>query len=146
MALRSMNAPGVALVGVADDVLRRRLLMAVSLPLEAGRETRAAAAAQAGLLDLVDHLLRRHLGEHLRQRLVAAQGQVVVDVLRVDDAAVAQRDPHLLAEEVRVAEDTEEPVVQVVLLYHQPRDRLALDQMLLDDLRHIVFGTLPYMV
>jgi hypothetical protein len=46
--LRSMNAPGVALVGVAEHVLLVALRLAGELPLQAGREARAAAAAQAG--------------------------------------------------------------------------------------------------
>ena len=61
-------------------------------PLQARRETRAAAAAQAALGDLVDHLARRHLGQHLDQRLVAVGGDVVLDALGIDHAAVLQHD------------------------------------------------------
>ena len=48
---------GVALVGVADDVLLVPGGVMAELPLEPGREPGAAAPAQAGPLDRVDDLL-----------------------------------------------------------------------------------------
>ena len=69
----------VAFVGVAEDVLHVAGGLARELPLEAGREARAAAAAQARLLDLVDDLLGRHLGERLGERRVAVAGDVFLD-------------------------------------------------------------------
>ena len=45
---------GVALVGITDDVLLVAGLVVGGLPLHAGGEARAAAAAQAGLLHLLD--------------------------------------------------------------------------------------------
>ena len=52
--------PGVALVGVADDVLLVARGVVAELPLEAGGEAGAAPAAQARALDLVDDLLPAH--------------------------------------------------------------------------------------
>src|SRR5690606_25759692 len=47
----------VAFVGVADDVLLRARGVGDGLPLDAGREAGAAAAAQAGSGDFLDDLL-----------------------------------------------------------------------------------------
>ena len=77
---------GVALVGVAEDVLDVGLLLLREAPLEAGRETGAAAAAQARGEDLVDDLLGRHVGERLGEGAVAVAGDVVLDAQRVDQA------------------------------------------------------------
>ena len=64
-------------VGVAQDVLLARPL-GHEAPLQAGRKTRAATAAQAGLLDHLDHLFRRDLlFEDLPPGLVAAGFQIV---------------------------------------------------------------------
>ena len=64
---------GLALVGVADDVLLHRRVARHERPLEARREAGAAAAAQARGLDHLDDLLaRRLLGEDLLPGLVAA--------------------------------------------------------------------------
>ena len=52
----------------------------------------AAAAAQLGRLDLLDHQLRVGVDQHLIERLVAAHGDVLFDVVRADQAAVAQHD------------------------------------------------------
>ena len=88
---------GVALVGVADHVLLLVLRRQGELPLLAGQEPAAAAAAQARSGDLLDHLLRAH-AQGAFQALEAAVGAVVGDGFRVDDAAVAQDVLHLLAE------------------------------------------------
>ena len=63
---------GVALVGVDDHVLDVAGRVPGGLPLGAGGEAAASAAAQFGGLDLVQHLLGRHLEEGLGQRGVAA--------------------------------------------------------------------------
>ncbi len=68
----------LGLVRVAQDVLLARTL-GHEAPLQAGREARAAAAAQAGGLDHFDDVGRRDfLGQHLAQRLVAAGLEVVL--------------------------------------------------------------------
>jgi hypothetical protein len=51
-----------------------------------------------------DHVVRRHLAQHLGQRRVPVAGDVGLDLLGVDQAAVAQRDADLLAEQRRVLE------------------------------------------
>ena len=91
---------GVALVGVAADVLDPLGLGRGKGPLLTGGEAAAAPAPQTGIQDALHHLLRGHLAEHLAQGHVAVVGDVLVDVLRVDDAAVLQRHPALLFVEV----------------------------------------------
>ena len=85
---------GVALVGVAD---RRTCCAPAALatvrPLQAGRVAGAAPAAQAAADDLVDDLGRGHLGQRRLQRLVAAAGEVVVQVLGVDPARSSRSPP-----------------------------------------------------
>ena len=90
---------GVAFVGVADDVLQGARRLARELPLRAGREARAATAAQTRLGDRRDDGLGVVLGEHPSQRPVAAVGEVVVDRLRIDLAVERQHAALLLAVE-----------------------------------------------
>ena len=61
----------LALVGVDAEVLRLRDVLGHEAPLHAGREARAAAPAQPGLLHLLGDLLGRHR-QRLLHRLVAA--------------------------------------------------------------------------
>ncbi len=69
-------------------------------PLQAGGETSAASASEAGLFDLIDHLFRCHLSQCLCQRPVPVICYIFVDILRIDDAAVSQCYPDLTLEEV----------------------------------------------
>ena len=82
---RSLNVPGLGLVGVADQVVRAGRLAGDGLPLDAGRERGAAAAHQLRVLDLADHAVGAELDARA-QRLVAAGGAVVVEADRVDAA------------------------------------------------------------
>ena len=93
---------GVALVGIADEILLIALGLTGSIPLEPGGEARAAAACKAGGLDLFDYVLGSHGLEDLFQRLVAVIGGVGVDLVGVDDAAVTQSDAGLLGEELLI--------------------------------------------
>ena len=88
------ESPRVAFVGIADDVFLVGLHLAGDFPFESRRETAAAAAAQSGVHNLADDLLRSHL-KYLAQGGVTVAGDVFVDVLRVDEAAVAQGDADL---------------------------------------------------
>ena len=131
---------GVALVSVAGHVLLIGLGAVGELPLQARGETAAAAAAQAGLEDFVDDLLAGHAGQRLFQRLVAVEGQVFVNVFGVDHAAVAQSDALLVLVEVNILQ----ALVGVLLVggvigIHQVLHVTALEQMLGDDLVHILY-------
>ena len=90
-----MNAPGIAFVAVADDVLLGRGLHARRVPLASGGKSAAAAPAQSGLGDLLADLLRRHLHKRLARRRIAAVQHVLVNVFRIEEAALVQHQPVL---------------------------------------------------
>ena len=75
---------GLALVGVADEVLLHRRRARHEAHLHAGREARAAAAADAGLLHLVDDRVARELAaQHFLPDVVAADLAVVLERVRL---------------------------------------------------------------
>ena len=124
--------PGVALVGVADHVLLAGGLCGRERPLFAGREARAAAAAQAGFRYLINHVLRRHIEERLFKRLVAVAGDVLVDHIRIDRAAVAQHNAELLLVEIDAFDGDVD--LALFLIVEQAGDLTAFDDVLFDDL------------
>ncbi len=128
-----MKAPGVALVGVAEDVLDVRLRLAGELPLESGGEAGASATAEAAAQDFAHHLIGRHLREHLGQGLVALAGDVLLYLERVDDPRVAQDDLDLAVEELHVAH-LGDRAVGARGVAHQPVDHPAFQEVLFDDL------------
>ena len=73
-----VEGAGFALVGVDAQVDGAGMVLGQEGPLEAGREAGAAAAAQAGVLDGLRDLGRRHFEDGLLQGLVAAVGAVGV--------------------------------------------------------------------
>src|SRR5690606_23698863 len=91
---------GLGLVRVAQDVLLA-VVLGHEAPLQPGREARAAAAAQAGLLDHLDDRGTIHLFlEDPAQRAVSAGLEVVlvgprlvVVQRRVDDVVLLRRRP-----------------------------------------------------
>ena len=89
---------GVALVGVADQIFGRTGALAGGVPFEPGREACAAASRETGYFDFFNDFFRRHFGDSLPQRGVSLMRHGVVEVFRVDQAAVAQRDARLLVE------------------------------------------------
>ena len=123
----------VALVGVAEDVLDVALLLLGEAPLEARRESGAAASAQARGQDLVDDLLGGHLGERLDEGCVAVAGHVVFDAQRVDQTRVAQHDLDLAVEELHVVH-LGDRLLGAGSVAHEARYDAPLEQVLLDDL------------
>ena len=132
-----MNAPGSALVGVADDVLGASLGPAAELPLGTGQEARAAAAPQTGLFDLADDLLGRHLHQDLAQAGIAIAGDVMIDSLGIDNAAIDEGDADLLAGKRQVLEGGD-GLEFGWLLVDQALDDLAAREGFLDDLGHVI--------
>ena len=127
---------GVALVGVAHHVLLALGLLLRELPLHAGGETSATAAAETGLEYLLDDLLGRHVEKHLLDGLVAVTGDVVLDLLGINHAAVAEHDAVLLLVErdVRLGDEVRSLIgVIAETLYDS-----ALDEMLGDDLLDVL--------
>ena len=70
--------PRLALVGIADEVLRLRRVLHDELPLHAGRETGAAATLETRRLHDVDDLLGLHR-ERLPQPLIALVLQIEIE-------------------------------------------------------------------
>ncbi len=93
---------GVALVGVADEVLLAARLVVGDLPLLSGREAGAAAAAQARCDDLVADFGRCHRSQRLGGGAETAGGERRVQARRVDDPAVREHDLGLPGEERRL--------------------------------------------
>ena len=81
--------PGLAFVGVADDVLGLVGVGPGEGPLEAGGKTGAAPAPEAGVFHDIDHFLVGH-GQGLLQAFVAAPFQVGVQAQGVDLVDVGQ--------------------------------------------------------
>ncbi len=73
-----LEGAGFGFVGVADQIDRLGVVRRDEGPLHAGRETRAATTAQAGLLHLLGDVLGLHR-EGFFQILVSAVAQVAVD-------------------------------------------------------------------
>jgi hypothetical protein len=94
--------PRIAFVRVADDVLHVAVRLAGDVPFHPGGETRAAAAAQPGRLEFRDDILRFHLEQDLLQGEITVPGYVLLDVLRIDDSAVAKNDAELFLVEFDV--------------------------------------------
>ncbi len=97
------EGPGITFVGVADEVLPVAGGFPTELPFQPGGKAAASPAAQAGGKHFVDYLVGCH-AERALQPLVAAAGEVVVQVLRVDDAAVAGGDADLGCEQWEIEE------------------------------------------
>ena len=130
---------GVALVRVADDVLLRDLIPCRKVPLHAGREACAASAAKARILHDLDDLLRRHFGEYLAERGIAVHGDVLFDLFRVDDAAVAKRNTHLrLVEACFLQRRDLDLLLALGLPIDETVDDTALQEVLRNDLRNIL--------
>ena len=127
---------GVALVGVTDHVLLALGLLHGELPLHAGGEAGAAAAAETRLEHLVDDLLGRHLEENLLESLVAVAGDVVIDLLGIDDAAVPQNDAVLLLVEGNVGVGDE--LLSLIGIVAETRDDATLNEVLGDDFLNVL--------
>ncbi|MBA7635429.1 hypothetical protein ES703_43033 [subsurface metagenome] len=70
---------GIALIGIADNVFNIALGMSAGFPLPPCGETAATPAAQARLLDLGNHIIRRHMGKDISQGGIASDSDIVID-------------------------------------------------------------------
>ena len=96
----------VTLVRVADDVFPVGLRIGDGLPLDAGRETRATAAAQTGGRDVGDNLGRAQCQGSL-QPLETAMRAIIVDRSWIDDAASREGQARLAFQPRNVIRDAE---------------------------------------
>ena len=76
----------LALVAIAQHILRHRRLLGHERPLHPGRESGATAPAQSGILDLINNGVRFHR-ERLLHGLVAVQFEVPVNIRRAQSKA-----------------------------------------------------------
>jgi hypothetical protein len=127
---------GVSLVGVADDELLVADGIAGKLPLAPCREARAATAAKARGPHRLDDRLGLALRQYVGQRLIAVAGDVVLDSLRVDLAAVSQDDLVLTLEKIDVRGVGHRPTVGT--LVRQTLDDLAAAEVLGDDVLSVL--------
>ncbi len=84
----------VAFVGVADDVFHFAGVLAGELPFFGSGETRAAASAQAGSKDFINHTVGGHFGDDFGQGHVTVFGDVIFDVEGINFAAVGKHHAH----------------------------------------------------
>ena len=82
-------------------------------PLDPGRKSGAAAAAQARLRDLFGHRRGRHLQRPF-QALVAIVSAIVVQRTRIDDAATGEGQPRLSLEERNILGPAEKQRMLIV--------------------------------
>src|SRR5579872_1830390 len=90
---------GIAFVRVTDDVFGLSLGFGKEFPFVAGEVAGSATAAKLGNFDLFDHAAGVGIDENLVKGLIAADGDVLLDIVRVDDPAIAQNDFLLAFEE-----------------------------------------------
>ena len=132
-----MNAPGSPSSPLQMRYFSSPGLLCGERPLRAGREPRAAAAADARVGDALDDPLGRLLGQREARGLVAAAREALLDALRVDDPDVAQGDARLLlveADLVPVAHD----LAGRRVLVHELLDGHAVLEVLVDDLLDVL--------
>ena len=132
---------GIALIGVAHDVLYIALRGLGERPLAPRGEAGAAAAAETGGGDFVYYVVRGHGGENLFEGGVVARGESFFDIFGSDDAAVAERYAHLLFIEGRFGKGDYGAVLRHRALIEELLYYLAaLDEMFFHD-RFGVFGS-----
>ena len=86
----------VPFVGVADDIFHVGVIAGSDLPFLPGWEAGAAAAAQSGIKHFLDDVGWCHFKKALTECHVSVVGNAVVDVARINDAAVSEGNTQLL--------------------------------------------------
>ena len=87
---------GVSLVGVDDHILYVAGGIARSFPLGSRGKAAASPASQVGFLDFLQYLFRAHPGKGLGEGGITADGQIVVDALRIDFTVGTEDNPLLV--------------------------------------------------
>ena len=86
----------------ADLVKRQQEAAAAAAKAKAEADAKAAAAAKSGIQENLDNVVRRLLGKNLCKSLISAGTDVLVDILGIDDTAVAESHTILLLVEIRL--------------------------------------------
>src|SRR5690606_9368219 len=128
----------LAFVRVAGHELRLRLCAAAALPLDAGRGPGSATAAHAGGLDLIDHFFRGHVEDRLDPGRIPADGDVIVDRVRVDVGPVLGQQARLVGEERMLLDGRE--IVGLVERADQVRAQRLAGRQRRHQIRHDVGG------
>gem|GEM_PF-5740380 len=128
---------GVAFVRVTADELLRGVIAFGEFPLEARREAGAAASAEAGVQHDLDDVVRRHLLQDFLQSDIAVHRQIFIDALRVDEAAVLERDSLLDLVEARIVQRGD-LLLKDFIVVNKALDDPAFQQVLLHDFRDVV--------
>ena len=128
---------GIAFVGVAQDIFDVARRGGGELPFHSRGETGAAAAAQTRIEDLLDDLLRRHLRQGLGHAGVTVPGDVLIDLLGIDEAPVAQHPQILQGEEGDLLHRGDE-LRRDGFPVEQPLQNASLDQMFLHQFGNIL--------
>ena len=84
------EGPGVAFVGIADNVFLLTRGVAAELPFPCCGEAGTASSPEAGLCYLINDRFRCHLKKSLLHCLVPTMGNIVVDLLGVNVPAISQ--------------------------------------------------------
>ncbi len=136
----------VALVGVAADVLLHVAAVAgrkAPLHRSGSRHRRVRADRNP---ERSDNLVRRHLGQRLTQCGIAVHADILLDVLGVDHAAVAQCHAQLGLIEHGIVQRGMLILLVLggsrLLVVNQTFNHSSLEQVLVHDLHHVIGGNM----
>ena len=123
----------VTLVGVADYIfLLAYAALGCDFPLKSGRETCAATATETGLLDFLNYLGGSHFSEALSESGIPVAGNGFLNVLRIDETAVAESYTELLLVELHMR-GVRNALLGVRCHIKETLNFAALDDVLFDD-------------
>jgi len=89
----------VTFIRITDNVLDLSRSLRCEFPFRSGGESCPTPTPQARELYLFDNLFAAHIEQGMRKSLISVPGNVFVDLVRVDDPAIAKGNSDLLAVE-----------------------------------------------
>ena len=113
--------PGVALVGIADDILLIGLCIPCDPPLQAGGKPGAAPAAEPGHLHLFYDGIRVHAGQSFLCGGIPPDRDILVDILGVDQAGVPEHHFLLVRKERDILVGGDDPLKPLAVSEGAPR-------------------------
>jgi hypothetical protein len=130
---------GVALIGVADDILNGFLFSGGHAPFDAGRIPAAAATADFGFGNFTNDRLGVVAVEGNRKGLEAPKMDIFLNAVRINDAAVSQRDSGLAVEKSIIAIKLEKTLPDGFIGHSKPFNDAAGADVKLNNLVEIGF-------